>query len=116
AAVDAHVLEDGAGGRMLDLLVILHQLDARVDDAVLVLEERRQAPHADVAIFVDRHAQHGAAVLAIPGRVIRTSAEQRNAEGGAADDHATSREGCGSRAMAWARMAPAAARDSGVPI
>src|SRR5579883_3511498 len=91
AVADAHFAQDRTHRRMLDLFDVVHELDARVDDAVLVLEERRQVAHTDAAIFVDRHAEHGPAVLAVPDRVIRAAAEQRDPERSAADDHATLR-------------------------
>src|SRR5262245_26300845 len=101
---------------MLDLLEIVHQLDARIDDAVLMLEEGRQPAHADVTVLVDGHAEHGAAVFAVPGRIVGPASEEGDAEGCAADDHATSRAGWDERRMARASTAGASARDSGVPI
>src|SRR5215472_1738990 len=100
---------------MLDLGDVADQLDLGIDDLGLVLEERRQMAHADVAIFIDRGADHRAAVLAKPGRIVGPAAEQRNAEWGAADDHAGSPP-----TMVPANLAPmtrsAALSDSGVPM
>ena len=53
---DAQVGQDSAHRRMLDVGDFVDQLDLGIDDLRLVLEERRQAAHADVAIFVDRGA------------------------------------------------------------
>src|ERR1700686_3680460 len=53
-----------------------------------MLEKRRQPAHADVAIFVDCGADHRAAMLAKPRRIIAAAAKQRDAKWGAADDHA----------------------------
>ena len=62
-------------------------LDFRIDDAVLVLEERRERANGQVAVLIDGHTEHGAAMLADPIRVIRPAAEQRHPERRPADDH-----------------------------
>src|ERR1700731_972109 len=106
----AHVGQDAAHRRMLDLGQILDQLDLGINDLRLVLEERRQPARGDVAIFVDRGPDHRAAVLAKPRRIIGATAEQRDAKRGAADDHAGR----------WSNLAPktrsASLSDSGVPM
>ena len=53
-----------------------------------MLEEGRQVAAGEVAVLVDRGGQHGAAVLAVPGRVVGAAAEERDAKRRAADDHA----------------------------
>src|SRR5580700_10123762 len=106
----AHVGQDAAHRRVLDLGQLLDQFDLGINDLRLVLEERRQPAHADVAIFVDRGADHRAAVLAKPRRIIGAAAEQRDAKRGAADDH-TSR--CSNLAM---KTRSASLSDSGVPM
>src|SRR4051812_38048510 len=85
--VDSPVGQYPANGRMLDLGNFVDELDLRINDARLVLKERRQPPHRDVAILVDGGAEDRAAMLAKPSRVVGPAAEQRNAEGGAGDDH-----------------------------
>src|SRR5580693_2653333 len=106
----AHVGKNTAHRRMLDLGRVLDQLDLGINDLRLVLEERRQPAHADVAIFVDRGADHRTAVLAKPRRIIGAAAEQRDAKRGAADDHA-------GRSSNLAAKRPAASfSDSGVPM
>src|SRR5271169_3966800 len=110
AVRNAQLGEDAAHRRVLDLGRVLDQLDLGINDLRLVLEERRQSAHADVAIFVDRGADHGAAVLAKPRRIIGAAAEQRDAKWGAADDHA-------GRCSNLATKAPSASlSDSGVPM
>jgi hypothetical protein len=78
AVVVAQHLQAGAHGRMLDLGGRAHGLDMRPDDAMADAEEWRQEAGADVAVLVDGHRQHSAAVLAEPGRVIRAAAEKRH--------------------------------------
>src|SRR5580692_10068673 len=106
----AQIGENAAHRRVLDLGCVLDQLDLGINDFRLVLEERRQPAHADVAIFVDRGADHRAAMLAKPRRIIGAAAEQRDAKRGAADDHAD-------RSSNLAAKRPAASfSDSGVPM
>src|SRR5262249_18558266 len=88
AVGDAHIGQHAAHGGMLDLGSILDQLDPRINDLGLVLEERRQAAGAGVAIFVRRGGDDRTAMLAEPGRIMGPAAEQGNAEWCAADDHA----------------------------
>src|SRR5688572_4651398 len=99
--------EHRAHRRVDDLVDLLHQLDARIDDAVLVLEERRQLADGDVAVLVDRGAEHGAAMLAIPFRIVGAAAEQRKPERGAADDHSLEPS---------LKNAGASASEAGVPM
>src|SRR5438128_688994 len=84
---------------------------------MLVLEERRQVPHADPAILVDGHAEDGAAMFAKPRRIVRPATEQRDAKRGAADDHATLRAvGVGRLPVAPTMTLSAWAKLSGVPM
>src|ERR1700730_2775129 len=106
----AHVGQDAAHRRVFDLGQILDQLDLGINDLRLVLEERRQPAHADVAIFVDRGADHRTAVLAKPRRIIGAATEQRDAKRGAADDHA------GRCANLAPKTRSASLSDSGVPM
>src|SRR5215831_10458259 len=71
-------------------------------------EKRRKAPNAEVAVFVDRRAQHGAAMLPIPGRIIRAPAEQRNSKWSPADNHPGAFSAV-TYSAAWAKL-------SGVPM
>ena len=100
--------QHGADGRMLDLADLGHRLDLGIDDLVPVLEERRQLAQGDVAVLVDRGAEHGPAMLLEPGGIVGAAAEEGDAKGRAGDDHAV--------APAAARTAGAAARLAGVPI
>src|SRR3984893_1967264 len=106
----AHVGEDAAYRRMLDLGRLLDQLDLGINDLRPVLEERRQPAHADVAIFVDRGADYRAAVLAKPRRIVGAAAEQRDAKRGAADNHVGR---CSNLAP---KTRSASLSDSGVPM
>src|SRR5580658_3684724 len=110
AVRNAQIGQDAAHRRVLDLGQILDQLDLGINDLRLVLEERRQPAHTDVAIFVDRGADHRAAVLAKPRRVIGSAAKQRDAKRGAADDHAGR---CSNLAP---KTRSASLSDSGVPM
>src|SRR5438552_12513213 len=55
--------------RSSDLVDAPAVLDLAVDQANAVLEERRQVAAGEVAVFIDRRGEDGAAVLKIPGRV-----------------------------------------------
>src|SRR5689334_7822896 len=98
---------------MVDFVNGAGQLDSRVDDAVFMLEERRQAADAEVAVFVDGGSDDCAAMFLIPGAVIGSAAEQRYANGCTADDHARPTPAASGRPAknsgAWARL-------SGVPM
>ena len=59
----------------------------RIDDAVLVLEERRQVAAGDVAVLVDTRCEYCSAVLAEPRRVVGTAPKERDAERSASDNH-----------------------------
>src|SRR5947207_11975601 len=85
AAIGIH--QYGACCRMLYVRRIDDVLDLRIDDPVLVLEERRQMAAGDVAILVDRRRDDAAAVLLGPRRIVGSTAEERNAKGRACDDH-----------------------------
>ncbi len=87
AFLDAHVGQDAAHCGVLDLGDVVDEFHPRIDDARLVFEERRQPAHADIAIFVDRRADHRAAVLAEPRRIVGPASEQRDTKRRAADDH-----------------------------
>ena len=85
-------LEHAAHRRMLDLANVLNVFDDRVDHTKLVLEERRQLSHADVAVLINGGGEHGAAVLAIPLGIVSAAAEKRDAKRSPADDHSLSRK------------------------
>lgn len=63
---------------MLELVDLTNRFNDRVDDTMLMLEERWQPTDAQIAVFVDCHAENRAAMLANPVRIIRAAAEQRN--------------------------------------
>src|ERR1700686_4511790 len=108
--IAVHLGQDPAHCRMLDLRDFFDQLDAGINDFCLVLEERRQPAHADVAIFVDSGPDPRPPALAKPRRIIGAAAEQRDAKRGAADNHA--------RRLPTLALMTCSARlsDSGVPI
>ena len=85
--VHALIGQDGAHRRVPDIGDCIHKLDLGIDDPRAMLEEGRQPAQCDVAIFVDGQAEHRAAVLAEPGRIIGPAAKQRYTKWSAADDH-----------------------------
>src|SRR5580700_8041058 len=85
---DALVGQHRAHGGMPDFGHRVYQFDLGIDDTGAVLEKRRQAAERDVAIFVDGQAEHRAAMLAEPCRIIGPAAKQRDTKRRATDDHA----------------------------
>ena len=77
--VVAERLQPGSHGGVQDLGNRADRFDMRPDDAMADTEERRQEAGTDVAILVDGHRQDGAAMPAIPGRIVGAAAEERNA-------------------------------------
>src|SRR5579871_1241262 len=101
---------------MANLRYLAHQLNPRIHDAGAVLEKWRQLAHADVAVFIDGRPDDGAAMLAIPVRIVGAAAEQGDAERGAADDHpALSASAAAARPERGASTSAAAASACGVP-
>src|SRR5215475_6767004 len=87
---------------MFDLFDCSRQLDAGVNDPMLVFEERGQRTEANVTIFIDRRSNHCAAMLTVPRRVVCPAAEQRNPERSPAHHHGgrdTCVVGCGWRVL-----------------
>jgi hypothetical protein len=78
---------------MLDFIDRIDILAFAVANAVAVIEKRRKQPGRDVAIAVDRCTEHCPAMLAVIGRIISSPAEERDAKGGAGDDHNNSSRG-----------------------
>src|SRR5947208_17143618 len=99
AAIGVH--QHGAYGRMLYLRRIDDVLDLRVDDPVLVLEERRQVAAGDVAILVDCRRDDAAAVLFGPRRIVGAAPDERDAKRCARDDHG----GGSPRSLRFSRIA-----------
>src|SRR5579862_949084 len=87
AAMDFQETQRLADGGMLNFVQTIAVLDLRINDADAVFKKRREMAHGEVAILVNRRGQDGAAVFAVPGRVVRSSAKEGNPEGGSADDH-----------------------------
>jgi hypothetical protein len=52
-----------------------------------MLEKGRQSAQRNVAIFVDGQAEHRAAVLAEPSRIIGSAAKQRDTKRRPTDNH-----------------------------
>jgi hypothetical protein len=71
AALDFQKPQGLSHGRMDDFVNLLAAFDFRINDADSMLEKRRQITACQVAVFVDCRREHRAAVLAIPGRIIR---------------------------------------------
>lgn len=72
---------------MLYVVVALYVLDIRIDDAVFVLEKRRQPSARDIAVFVDGRCQYRTPMCSIPAWIIGAPAEEGNAKGSARYDH-----------------------------
>ena len=87
AALDVQILERLAHDGVFDLLDGAAGLDLAIDQANAVLEEGRQIAAGEVAVFVDGAGENGAAVNAIPRRIIGAAAEKGDAKRGATDDH-----------------------------
>src|SRR5262249_30755654 len=87
AALDAQEAERLADGRVLDVVEGGARLDGAVDDAQAMLEEGGEGATGEVAILVDRRGEYGAAMGAIPGRVVRSPSNKGDAKRGAANDH-----------------------------
>src|SRR5579864_5072135 len=87
AVLDAHLGQHGAYRGMLYLADFLDVLYERVNDAMLVIEEWRQASHADETVPVNSEAEHAAPVFAIPGWIVRASPEQGHPKRCARDYH-----------------------------
>lgn len=62
-------------------------LDLRVNNTVLVLEERRQVAAADVTVLVYSRGKNDAAVLPIPFWVVGASSKERYPERRAGNNH-----------------------------
>ena len=87
SGVDAHELEAGADGRMLDLIIAGDIFHFRIRDAAVILEKGWQSARGDVAGLVDGGGQDGTAMFAVPDRVVGAAAEKGDAHGSASDDH-----------------------------
>src|SRR3954471_4747910 len=87
ALIPFEMREDTAYRRMLDLRNPINGLLLPINEAVLVVEERRQPAAADVSVLIDRGGENRTGVLAVPLRVIAPPTEERDPERGAADDH-----------------------------
>src|SRR5258708_38818710 len=85
---DAHIHEHSPYRGMLDLANILDVLDIGVNDTKFVIEEWRQPSHTDVAVPVKSEAEHAAAVLTVPGWIVRPSSEERHSKRCPCDYHA----------------------------
>ena len=78
---------------MLDFFNRLRQFNPRVNNAVAMLEKRREIAKADVTIFINGGANYGAAMPPIPYGIVGSPAEKRDAERRSAHDHRTG-SGC----------------------
>jgi len=63
-------------GWVRDLINGLAILDARINDPEFVLEERRQVPRRDVAVLIYAGRDDLTAIMPVPRRVIRPTAEE----------------------------------------
>jgi hypothetical protein len=72
---------------MNDLFNSLAILHPGVDYAVAVFEEGREVATRYVTVLIDGGSQHGAAMLAVPGRIVGASAKKRDAKRSSTDYH-----------------------------
>src|SRR5712691_9442084 len=86
-AIQPHEFKAAAHGRVLDVLHRLRLFALVVADQVLEVMIWRQIAAGDVAVLVDRGAQHCPTVLAIPSGIVGPASEKRNSERRSADDH-----------------------------
>ena len=87
AAIHFQETQSFARRRMSQFIQRLNRFHFRIHHARPMLKERRQVATGQITIFVDGRRQHRAAVLAIPGRVIRAAAKKRDSVWSAADNH-----------------------------
>src|SRR5438552_10822905 len=87
AAFDFEEVERLPNGGMADLLDRGAGFDLAVNDADGMFEEGGQIAAGQITILIDRGRQHGAAMSAIPTRIIGTATEEGDPERCSADDH-----------------------------
>lgn len=87
ATIDFEELQAFAHGRMPNLGEGLARFDLAVDETDAMLEKGRQIATSEITILIYGGGQHGAAVTAIPGRVIGAASEKGDTEWRARDDH-----------------------------
>jgi hypothetical protein len=64
-----------------------------IGQAVSMLEKRGQVSAGYVTVLIDGGGQHGASVLAVPGRVIRAAPKKRDAKWDARYNHGPTPKG-----------------------
>src|SRR5438132_5055596 len=77
--------------RVLDLGDFPDVLNLGINDAMPMVEKRREIATGDVAVFVDRSRENRAAVLPEPGGIVRAAAEERDSERCSSNDHLRNR-------------------------
>ena len=85
--LDSEILQAGAHGGVLNLVVPADILDFGIGNTAVILKKRRQPAAGDVAVLVDRGGQYRAPVLAVPNGVVSTPAKKRNPEWSAGRNH-----------------------------
>jgi hypothetical protein len=65
-----------AYGGMTEIIHRFAVLDPRIDDSDPVLKERRKVAACKVTVLVYGHPEYRAAVIAIPGRIVRAATEE----------------------------------------
>jgi hypothetical protein len=87
ATFNFQVAQNRANGWMRDLINGLTILNLRIDYTEPVLKERREVAARQVAVLIYGGSEHRATVLTIPGRIVSSTTEERDAKGCSADDH-----------------------------
>ncbi len=87
AAGDTQMLERAAHSRVLDLRDALGHFDVRINDAVAMLEKRREIAASEIAVFVDCRGENRSAMLGRPLGIIGAASKKGDPEWGAGNDH-----------------------------
>ena len=90
-ALPSQPFEHRSHCRVLDLGDFPDVLNLGINDAMPMIEKRREIATGDVAIFVDRSRENRAAVLPEPGGIVCAAAEERYSEWCSSYDHLRNR-------------------------
>src|SRR5437870_3920838 len=105
-ALPSQPFEHRSHCRVLDLGDFPDVLNLGINDAMPMIEKRREIATGDVAIFVDRSRENRAAVLPEPGGIVCAAAEERYSERCSSYDHLRNRAAPHLPPEAWRLSAP----------
>jgi len=86
--VNSEKLQTTTNGGVLNRAVLINIFNFRVRYPGVIFKKGRKVTTGDIAAFIDRRGQDGATMLAVPDGIVRASAEERDAEWSASNDHA----------------------------